>query len=134
MEIGQFRGFEFADVFLDEFDLVLEWRIGETIDGAIEGVDGHGSVLETDEILFETDVVTDTTGKQGVVFDTGNIGNGVSAVGPSPDTAFRERRLVDSNEVGVHFLYLWRVVYAVTGIFYYFLESDNKIYTLSEAI
>ena len=105
----------FPDIFLDKLNLVLENRFSEFCHGAIECIDGYnirGLELVADEILFETDVVADPTGEQCVVFDVWDICNGISTVTPSSDAAFRERRLVNGDEVGVHLVYLWRVVYA----------------------
>jgi len=93
MEIGYFGCLVLADVFLDELNLVAEFGFREFGDGTVEGVDRQmmiGKELIPDEILFETDIVADTSGEQGIVFDAGDIGNGVTAVTPAPDSAFRE--------------------------------------------
>lgn len=71
MEIGYFGCLVLADVFLDELNLVAEFGFREFGDGTVEGVDRQmmiGKELIPDEILFETDIVADTSGEQGTVF------------------------------------------------------------------
>lgn len=94
------------DIFLDKLNLVLENRFREFCHGAVERIDWNDVgrfELVADEILFETDIVADTPSNQYVVFDTGNVGDSITAVTPTTDTTFRERRLVNGHEIRVHF-------------------------------